>query len=62
MLISFLGYLALAVVLERWFGNSGLWCAFSLFMVLRAITLTLRLPSIEKGFAAPVKCTIQQAG
>jgi len=61
MLISFLGYLALAVVLERWFGNQGLWCAFSLFMVLRAITLTLRLPTIEKGFA-PATCTMQQAG
>jgi Na+-driven multidrug efflux pump len=62
MLISFLGYLTLGVVLERWFGNSGLWCAFSLFMVLRAVTLTLRLPSIEKGFTTPETYTIQQAG
>jgi multidrug resistance protein, MATE family len=62
MLISFLGYLALAVALEHWFGNNGLWCAFSLFMVLRAATLTLRLPTIEKGFAAPATFTIQQLG
>jgi len=49
MVISFLGYLALAVVLERWFGNNGLWCAFRCFMVLRGITLALRLPRVERA-------------
>jgi MATE family multidrug resistance protein len=53
MVISFAGYLALAVVLERWFCNHGLWCAFCCFMVLRGVTLGLRLPSIEKSFRAP---------
>ena len=53
MLVSFLGYLALAVLLERAFGNHGLWCALALFMVLRGVTLGLRLPRIEKVFAAP---------
>jgi MATE family multidrug resistance protein len=50
MLISFLGFLGLAVVLEHWFGNHGLWCALALFMVLRGITLGMRLPGIEKSF------------
>jgi MATE family multidrug resistance protein len=53
MLIAFLGYLALAVLLERAFGNHGLWCALAGFMILRTITLALRLPRIEKLFATP---------
>jgi MATE family multidrug resistance protein len=53
MLISFLGYLGLAIVLEHWFGNHGLWCALMAFMVLRSATLGLRLPGIAKSFAAP---------
>ena len=52
MLISFLGFLGLAVALEHWFGNHGLWCALALFMVLRGITLGIRLPGIEKSFPA----------
>jgi multidrug resistance protein, MATE family len=51
MLISFLGYLGVAIVLEHWFGNQGLWCAMACFMVLRGVTLGLRLPGIEKSFA-----------
>jgi MATE family multidrug resistance protein len=56
MLISVAGYLTLAIVLEKWLGNQGLWCAFSCFMLLRGLTLGLRLPRIEKSFpaAAPV--------
>jgi MATE family multidrug resistance protein len=54
MLISFLAYLALAIVLEKWLGNNGLWCAFTCFMVLRGITLGLRLPRIERAFSEPV--------
>jgi len=53
MLIAFLGYLGLAVLLERAFGNHGLWCALAGFMILRTITLALRLPRIEKLFATP---------
>jgi multidrug resistance protein, MATE family len=52
MLVSFLGYLGLALLLERAFGNHGLWCALALFMVLRGVTLGLRLPRIEKSFSA----------
>ena len=59
MLLSFLGFLGLAVVLQAYFGDNGLWCAMLAFMALRAITLGLRLPGIErKSFAiaeAPVE-------
>jgi len=58
MLISFLGYLGLAIALEHWFGNSGLWCAFVCFMVLRGTTLGMRLPGIEKSFAAGVTAPV----
>ena len=52
MLISFVGFLGLAVVLTARFGNHGLWCAMLAFMTLRATTLALRLPAIErKSFA-----------
>jgi MATE family multidrug resistance protein len=58
MLISFLGYLGLAILLEHLFGNQGLWCAFVCFMVLRGTTLGLRLPRIEKSFAAGVPAPV----
>jgi len=53
MLLSLAGFLALALVLERVMGNNGLWCAFCCFMVLRGVTLGLRLPRIEKDLAQP---------
>jgi MATE family multidrug resistance protein len=53
MLVSFLGFLGLAVVLEARFGDNGLWCAMLVFMALRAITLGIRLPGVEnKAFGA----------
>jgi multidrug resistance protein, MATE family len=52
MVISLAGFLALAVVLGARFGNHGLWCAMLAFMALRATTLALHLPGIErKSFA-----------
>jgi MATE family multidrug resistance protein len=52
MLISLAGYLGLAVLLKARFGNHGLWCAMLAFMALRALTLALRLPAVErKSFA-----------
>jgi multidrug resistance protein, MATE family len=51
MIVSFLGFLVLAVALEHWFDNGGLWCALVSFMVLRSITLGMRLPGIERVFA-----------
>jgi MATE family multidrug resistance protein len=56
MVISFVIFLGLAIALERVLGNHGLWCAFLTWMVVRGITLALRLPRIERLFAehAPV--------
>jgi MATE family multidrug resistance protein len=48
MIVSFLGFLGLAVVLQAYFGDNGLWCAMLAFMALRAITLGLRLPGVER--------------
>jgi MATE family multidrug resistance protein len=48
MLISLIGFLVLAVVLSARFGNHGLWCALLAFMALRAITLALYLPAVER--------------
>jgi MATE family multidrug resistance protein len=59
MLISLIGYLGLAVVLTARFGNHGLWCAMLAFMALRAITLALRLPAIERKSFAIVEAPIE---
>jgi multidrug resistance protein, MATE family len=48
MIVSFLGFLGLAVLLGWRFGNHGLWAAMIAFMLLRAVTLALRLPSVER--------------
>jgi len=49
MLISLIGFLALAVVLAARFGNHGLWCAMLAFMALRAITLALYCPQSNEN-------------
>ncbi len=49
MIISFLGFLGLAVLLSSHFGNHGLWAALLAFMSLRAITLGMQLPRIERA-------------
>lgn len=48
MLISCAGFLLLSMILQHHFSNNGLWCAFSLFMALRGITLTLCLPGMRR--------------
>lgn len=52
MLISCAGFLLLSAILQRHFSNDGLWCAFSLFMALRGVTLTLCLPGIRRELRA----------
>lgn len=59
MLISFAGFLVLAIVLGSRFGNHGLWCAMLAFMALRATTLGLRLPGIEKKAFRPVGTPVE---
>ena len=53
MVISFVCFMGLAIVLQRVLGNHGLWCAFCAWMVIRGITLAMRLKNIERLFAEP---------
>jgi MATE family multidrug resistance protein len=53
MVISFVCFLGLAIALQRVLGNHGLWCAFCGWMVIRGITLAMRLKSVEQLFAEP---------
>ncbi len=46
MIISAPLFFALTYVLIPAFNNTGLWCAFSIFMVIRAVTLYLYYPRI----------------
>jgi len=55
MILSFAGFLGLAILLEARFGNQGLWAAMLAFMLLRAITLGMRLPSLERKAFSPAK-------
>lgn len=48
MIISASLFFGLTAVFIPIFGNTGLWCAFSLFMVVRAITLYSFYPRIKK--------------
>ncbi|MDV7340020.1 MATE family efflux transporter [Terasakiella sp. A23] len=49
MMVLSLGlYIPLSLYLLDQFGNHGLWAAFTIFMGLRAITLGMIFPSIEK--------------
>lgn len=46
MIVSLAGFLALSALLGRTMGNDGLWLAFTGFMALRGVTLSLRLKGI----------------
>jgi len=48
MVISFAAFLGLAILLSNRFGNHGLWCALLAFMAMRAITLAIQLPRLER--------------
>jgi MATE family, multidrug efflux pump len=59
MLIALLGYLGLAILLSARYGNHGLWCAMLAFMALRAITLALRLPAVERKCFAIKQASVE---
>ncbi|MBY6203135.1 MATE family efflux transporter [Maritalea mobilis] len=49
MVVSFLGYVALAAALMPIMGNHGLWAAMLGMFVLRGVTLALRYPALERA-------------
>jgi len=49
MVLSALAYIAALAVLVPWLGNHGLWLAFTVFMVARAITLGALFPAIGRS-------------
>ncbi len=49
MLISLAVFLAAVFILKPIYGNHGLWLSLMLFMVVRAITLGVYYPSLERG-------------
>ena len=53
MIISILVYLAVWWFAARAWGNHGLWLALNIFFVIRAITLGVRLPALERARFQP---------
>ena len=51
MIISLAVFVAATAVLFPLLGNHGLWLAFSIFMVARAVTLGLRYPAVERSIS-----------
>jgi multidrug resistance protein, MATE family len=49
MLISFAVFLAALAVLVPWLGNHGLWAAYNVFFITRAITLLSRYPDLRRS-------------
>lgn len=52
MALSFASYAVAVWVLLNAFGNHGLWAAFMVFFVVRALTLFIRYPALEREVAA----------
>lgn len=52
MVVTLVGYLVALAVLEPAFGNHGLWASIMVLMVLRAMTLGLRYPSLLRSIDA----------
>lgn len=50
MIVSLIIFVALCLTLTPTWGNHGLWCAFSVFMLIRAITLGSALPRLIHKF------------
>ena len=53
MVISLAVYLALIFTLPLWFGNHGLWAAMIGFFIIRAATLAIRYPALERSAEEP---------
>ena len=49
MLVSFLFYVAVALLLVPSMGNHGLWISLLVSFVVRGITLGLRYPALERA-------------
>ncbi|MEZ5669393.1 MAG: MATE family efflux transporter [Alphaproteobacteria bacterium] len=49
MLVSVAAFIPAGYLLSAQFGNQGLWAAFALFMLLRAVTLGLYLPRVLRA-------------
>ncbi|WP_044027631.1 MATE family efflux transporter [Dinoroseobacter shibae] len=49
MVLSFAAYAAAVAVLLPLFGNHGLWAALMVMFVVRAVTLALRYPALERA-------------
>jgi len=43
-------FIGLSLAFAGWFGNHGLWAAFTVYFLLRALTLVFYLPRISKQF------------
>jgi MATE family multidrug resistance protein len=51
MMVSVVAYVAMIAILVPAFGNHGLWLAYCLFAVVRAGTLAMRYPRLERSLA-----------
>ncbi len=54
MLVSFLAYLAALAVFVPAFGNHGIWAAYSVFFVARAVTLAWKYPGLAREANGPI--------
>ena len=53
MIVSLLVYLMIWYVLSMYFGNHGLWAAFMVFFIVRAVTLFWKLPQLMHRLRVP---------
>ncbi|MEK7265669.1 MAG: MATE family efflux transporter, partial [Pseudomonadota bacterium] len=53
MVITALIFFPTTIILARFFGNHGLWAAFTLYFIMRGVTLALFMPRIARSFSNP---------
>lgn len=51
---SFLLFLVVCWPLKHWLQNRGIWWAFNLYVVARAVTLAVRLPALSRQLSATI--------